>query len=60
MSLEDYKKKQSAIMSSSATMETRRQALENLEVQFRGVNRRNQQILKSIYESEAEIKGSEF
>ena len=60
MSHNEYIKKSEMIKSSAAPLEVRAKALEELEMKYNGVNKRDENILKDIYAGGAEIKADEF
>ena len=60
MSNTEYQQKQDAIKASSASSEVRAKALEELELKYKGVDQRNENLLKEIYNGQAELRTGEI
>ena len=55
MKREEYIKRMEAIQTSAAAADIRKKALEKLDSEFYGIDKRNKEILKSIKAGEADI-----
>ena len=60
MSEKEYQRKKAIIQTSSADYELRAKALDNLELEYRGVNQRKDLLLREIEAGQAELKGGEL
>ena len=60
MSEREYQRKKAMIQTSAADYNIKTKALENLELEYRGVNQRKDLLLREIEAGRAELKGGEL